>query len=388
MRWVRALPLSMLAALAAPPGSAQPKLKVIVDQDARGPCTTDIQSILMFVQSPRAEVLGITIVSGDLWMEQELRHTLRALEVAGRTDIPVYRGAVFPLVHTREEAERWEALYGKHAFKGAWDGEAGPYDVVPLREGEPAIGPAAGHAAHFIVEAVNRFPGEVTIWGGGPLTNIALAIALDPELPRKAKELVVMGGGLAHRFRREFNWWFDPEAARIVLRAPWKQISVTPADVSAKTRHSEEIVSRIARAGTPLARYIEEFHWLPRDTSNPDWVPEIFMWDELSVASVLDPSVITEVREMYIDVDIDRGSQYGYTLAWELGQHDPPGVGKATVHIDVDLERFYDLYVRLMAGEAPRPGERQGQGPGRRDSQDAFSSALVSPFSDLLEKLS
>lgn len=328
--------------------SAQSQLKVIVDQDARGPCTTDIQSILVFVQSPRVEVLGITIVSGDLWMEQELRHTLRALEIAGRTDIPVYRGAVFPLVHTQEEAKRWEALYGKQPYHGAWDGEAKPYDVVPLREGEPTTPPAEGHAANFIVEAVNRYPGQVTIWGGGPLTNIALAIALDPEVPRKAKELVVMGGGLAPRHRREFNWWFDPEAARIVLRAPWRRISVTPADVSTKTRHSDEIVGRIAKAGTPLARYIEKFHAVPRDTSNPDWMPEIFMWDELSAASVLDPSLITKTREMYIDVDIDHGIQYGYTLAWELGPHEPAGVGKATVHMDVDLERFYDLYVELM----------------------------------------
>ena len=129
---------------------------------------------------------------------------------------------------------------------------------------------------------------------------------------------------------------------------------MTPADVSTKTRHSDEIVARIARAGTPLARYIEEFHAVPRDPSNPDWVPEIFMWDELSAASVLDPSLITETREMYIDVDIDHAVQYGYTLAWEPGQHQPPGVGKAIVHVDVDLERFYDLYVELMTGVALR----------------------------------
>ena len=353
-----AMRIVTFVALLTASASAQDRVRVIVDQDARGPCTTDIQSILMFVQSPRADVLGITIVSGDLWMEQELRHTLRALEIAGRTDIPVYRGAVFPLVHTQEEAKRWESLYGKQPYQGAWDGEAGPYETVPLREGEPTTRPAPGHAANFIVEAVNRYPGEVTIWGGGPLTNVALAIALDPELPRKAKELVVMGGGLAHRYRREFNWWFDPEAARIVLRAPWKRLSVTPADVSAKTRHSEEIVARIARAGTPLARYIEEFHAVPADASNPDWVPEIFMWDELSAASVLDPAVIAEARQMYVDVDIDRGIQYGYTLAWELSGSERPGVGKATIHLDVDLARFYDLYVDLMSGNPPQHQEK------------------------------
>ena len=116
---------------------AQEKIKVIVDQDARGPCSTDMQSILMFAQSPNVEVLGVTIVSGDLWMDQETLHTLRALEIAGRADIPVYRGAVFSLLNSKEEAERWETLYGEHLYKGAWNDEMpGPYERVPLPEGE------------------------------------------------------------------------------------------------------------------------------------------------------------------------------------------------------------------------------------------------------------
>lgn len=247
-----------VVALAAS-ATSQPKLKVIVDQDARGPCTTDMQAILMFVKSPDVEVLGITVVSGDLWLEQEVRHTLRALELAGRTDIPVYRGAVFPLVHTQAEAKRWESQYGEQPYQGAWGGEQGPYERVPLREGEPSIEAAEGHAANFIVDMVNRYPGEVHLWSGGPLTNFALALALDPTLPEKVKALTVMGGGIdVARYRREFNWWWDPEAARIVLRAAWKQLSITPVDISVKTRHSEELVARIAEADTPIARYIDE----------------------------------------------------------------------------------------------------------------------------------
>ncbi len=70
------------------------------------------------------------------------------------------------------------------------------------------------------------------IWSGGPLTNIALALMLDPKLPEKAKELVVMGGGIDRAlYRKEFNWWWDPEAARMVLRAPWKKIT-TPRSTS------------------------------------------------------------------------------------------------------------------------------------------------------------
>lgn len=350
------LPLAIALSCAASAAAQAPRVKVIVDQDARGPCSTDIQSILMFAQSADVDVLGITVVSGDLWMDQEVLHTLRVLEIAGRTDIPVYRGTVFPLINSKGETERWEQAYGKHLYKGAWnEGMPGPFERVPLPEGEPATRPAPGYAANFIVEAVNSHPGEVILWCGGPLTNVALALMLDPSLAEKAKELVMMGGGIDRAlYRREFNWWWDPEAARMVLRAPWKKITITPVDISVKTRHDEALVARIARAGTPVARYIEKFHRKQPPTDDPDWVPWIFMWDELSAASVLDPSIITRSREMYVDVDIDHGLNYGNTLAWELRQAQPLGVRKATVQFDLDLPRFYDLYVKLMTRVAGR----------------------------------
>ncbi len=258
------------------------------------------------------------------------------------------------MLNNQDEAKRWESLYGRQPYQGAWDGEAGPFETQPLPEGEPHIRPAEGRAADFIVEMVNRYPGEVVVWGGGPLTNIALALALDPSVAEKAKELVVMGGGVAARYRREFNWWFDPEAARMVLRAPWKRLTITPVDISVKTRHSEDLVARIARSGTAVARYIERFHARLPDPTSADWTPAVYMWDELSAASILDPSIVTESREMYVDVDIDHGLHYGHALSWELSAAHPPGVRKATVQLDLDRERFEDLYVRLMSGTAAR----------------------------------
>src|SRR5258707_13300569 len=96
------------------------KIKIIVDQDARGPATTDMQSILIFLQSDKFDVLGITTVSGDQWVKEETQRTLRLLEIAGRTDVPVIEGAEFPLLNSKEETERWEALYGKFRYKGCW----------------------------------------------------------------------------------------------------------------------------------------------------------------------------------------------------------------------------------------------------------------------------
>src|SRR3984885_4880116 len=95
------------------------KRKIIIDQDAAGPAGTDQQSILLLIQSPQTEVLGVTVVTGDMWLEEELAHTLRTLELVGRTDIPVVRGAENPLVRRREETLQWEERYGTATWLGA-----------------------------------------------------------------------------------------------------------------------------------------------------------------------------------------------------------------------------------------------------------------------------
>src|SRR5438128_3059602 len=99
---------------------ADARRKVIIDQDAFGPAGSNMQAILMLLQSKDVEVLGITIPSGDGWRDEEVSHTLRLLELAQRTEVPVYPGAVLPLVNTQARNKRWEALYGKLFYKGAW----------------------------------------------------------------------------------------------------------------------------------------------------------------------------------------------------------------------------------------------------------------------------
>jgi purine nucleosidase len=335
------------------------KIKVIVDQDARGPATTDMQSILIFLQSDKFDVLGITTVSGDQWVKEETQRTLRLLEIAGRTDIPVVEGAEFPLLNSKEETERWEGLYGKIPYKGCWSDfsnraantspafRAGYHDpdvVPPLVEGAPHTQPLDETAAHFIVRMVHKYPGEVVVWAGGPMTNIALALRLDPGVATLAKELVLMGSGMYANDggvnsidgRREFNWWFDPEAVRIAMRAPWRKITVTPIDISVKTTVNPQVKAAIAKADTPIAHYLTEY------------AVESFMWDELSAAAMIDPSIITGQKELYVDIDIDHGPSYGETLFWKPGAVLPPYERMAIVQFDVDTKKLYDLYIKLM----------------------------------------
>src|ERR1700683_5377121 len=230
-------------------GGAQPseRRKIIIDQDAAGPAGTDQQSMLLLIQSPQTEVLGITVVTGDQWLHEEVAHTLRMLELIGRTDIPVAPGAEYPLVRRKEETERWEQEYGEVAWLGAWTPKFyHPADQLgEMPEGRPTAKPADEDAAHFLLRMVHRFPNQVTIYEGGPMTNLALAISLDPEFAGLAKELVFMGGSFnprtddpefANTPTHELHLWFDPEAAHVVLRAPWKKIICTSVDISVKTR--------------------------------------------------------------------------------------------------------------------------------------------------------
>src|SRR5579864_9235453 len=212
-------------------GQQSAKRKIIIDQDAAGPAGTDQQSILLLIQSPQTEVLGITVVTGDGWLKDEVAHTLRMLELIGRTDIPVVAGAEYPLVRRKDETELWEQHYGAVPWVGAWTPRLyhPPDQLGELPEGKPSTKPLDEDAAHFLIRMVHKYPREITIYGGGPMTNIALAITIDPEFASLAKELIFMGGSLnpitddpefVDTPRHEFNLWFDPDAAHIMLTAP------------------------------------------------------------------------------------------------------------------------------------------------------------------------
>jgi inosine-uridine nucleoside N-ribohydrolase len=338
--------------------SAQPRRKVIINEDCSGPGGSNLQTLMVMIQSPQVEVLGITIVSGDQWRDEEVAHTLRLLEIMGRTDIPVVPGAAFPLVRTREEAQLWQQHYGKAAYAGAWDDrwwhEASV--VPPLPEGQPTTKAVAEDAAHFLIRMVRKFPNEITIYEGGPMTNLALAISLDPQFPQLAQELVFMGGSLspqtdnpefANNPRHEFNFWFDPEAAEIVLRAPWKKIVCTPTDISIKTHMTAALVKQIEASGTPLARYIAHFAMF---TPGAD-----IMWDELAAAAWIDPSLITKSEARFMGVDIDHGAGYGNTLTWESKSTLRPGAHSVEIQVDLDTEKFYRMFVGLMSMPTPPP---------------------------------
>src|ERR1035437_10441420 len=129
---------------------AQEKRKIIIDQDAAGPAGTDQQSMLLLIQSPQTEILGITVVTGDQWLKAEVAHTLRMLELIGRTDIPVVPGAEYPLVRRKDETEIWQQRYGYYSWLGAWTPRLyhPPDQLGDMPEGKPPSKPLDEDAAH------------------------------------------------------------------------------------------------------------------------------------------------------------------------------------------------------------------------------------------------
>jgi len=205
------------------------------------------------------------------------------------------------------------------------------------------------------VRMVHKYPHEVTIYAGGPMTNLALAISIDPTFAGLAKELVFMGASLSPETddpefintpRREFNLWFDPEAAHITLRARWKKIVCTPVDISVKTRMTTDLISQIKAGNSPAARYVGQYARLHGEYN--------YLWDELSALAWLDSGLITKKETRYMDIELERGAGYGNTQTWT--DHDKPKVEVQPVEVQVDLdkEKFYKMFVALLTAPTPR----------------------------------
>jgi purine nucleosidase len=339
---------------------AQGRRYVIADQDAMGPGGSDMRSLMVFLQSPDVDLLGITVVTGDGWRDEEVAHTLRLLEILGRTDIRVYPGANNPLWRTREWTLQAERIYGKAAWLGAWREGHTDYalDALPaLEEGRPTSKPASEDAAHFMVRMVHEHPHQVTIYGAGPLTNIAVAITIDRHFAELAKELVIMGGSIRPQTeekewtnapRHEFNFWFDPEAASITLRAPWAKISQTTIDASIQTRLAPEITDAVSKSNSIAAQYMRRYIHLPVEGVSQ------FIWDELAAATWLDPLITKSEKFVYEDVSTDHGANYGDTLTWSDADKPALTLPKVHVQMEADLPRLQELLIRLFSSPTPQ----------------------------------
>lgn len=354
MKMVSLIAAMCLAVAVAPVAAQTSRRLVIIDNDFGVP-TSAIQAIPL-ISSDQVKVLGLTAVIGDSAVPDDVMHTLRFLEIIGRGDIPVHAGANTPLVRTKEELDGWSRLYGSFPWKGAWNDPApgqaalGPDDVGPMQAGPTTLKAAPGHAVTFLIDQVRAHPGEISIEAAGPLTNLALAVRLDPGFAAHVKELIIMGGLVDANlkqvtddanFNNDFNFKFDPEAADIVLTAPFPKVRIV-SGVANKVRLTPDLLARVMTVKTPLTAYYERFA-----------LKGLPLWDELTAAVLLDPTLVTKSTKAYMRVDLDHGMNYGSAHVWP--EEMRPHLGERQVEIveDIDADRFRDLMVASLQTRTP-----------------------------------
>jgi purine nucleosidase len=343
--------------------------KVIFDENISGVIGVNADPLIMLLQADNIEVMGVTVVTGDGWLKQETADALRLLEMEGRSDIPVYMGAELPLVQSRYTLLRLTQLYGgsrTDPFLGAY-GEfgPGPDDVQAPPGGFAKAIAQPGTAAEFMIRTIRANPHQITLYCGGALTNVALAISLAPDIVPLTKEIVFMG--TSPEFQpKTVNVLYDPHTARIVLHAPWPKLTIFSVDVSEKVHRTPEMAEAIASGNdAPIAALYQEQVVKPyKEGKNQQWFR---MPDELMAAYLIDPSIVTEMRRYYIDVDLTEGMDYGASSYWDetptgyngvpwpatpqAGRQKPvppPDARVVNAVWDFNTDRFKSLYVSLM----------------------------------------
>ena len=308
--------------------------KILYDCD---PGHDDAVALMLAAGSPELELLGVTIVAGNQTLDNTGRNACHVLQWLGREEIPVYTGCERPMVRDRVTAGD---IHGETGL----DGPVFP----PLRKR-----PEPEHAVRFLVRTLMSSQGDVTVVTSGPMTNLAMALRMEPAAAEKIRRIVLMGGSYTNGNvtpAAEFNILADPEAAQIVLTSGVKTITMVPLDATHQANFTREDEAELRQIGTPLAiavadlvdeRIVAYNAYQPQDL--PDSAP---IHDALCVAYLLDPEVLTDVRHMRVDVDISGGFADGQTICDTRAYPDRPE--NCYVALGADRLRFSRMVLDMI----------------------------------------
>src|ERR1700692_755797 len=292
---------AMFSPLPQTSSTSMGKKKLIYDQDHRGPLSTDTVATLMLLQAENIDLLGICTVSCDMWAKQETAYTLRVLEIMGRPEVPRCMGAQEPLLNTKAEAQMRYQMFGSRplgneGYLGCFAKDAPgrdqvtpllpPYNLFARIKAQPEP------AADFIIRTIRANPNEVTMYCGGPMTNLALAVMLAPDIVPITKEVIFMGGGI-HHSTSSVNVYFDAEAAKIGFRAGWPKFTLVTTDRAEEVHMQDDgkVDVIVDRAHSPIADLFREYEQKPQ-RANPQR-RSFRMPDEMMAAHAIDPSIFT-----------------------------------------------------------------------------------------------
>ena len=324
--------------------------RIVFDTDS-AVFNDDAAALAMLLQRRDVvEILGVTVVAGNHPVPQGSEHMLHLLELTGAETIPLFLGVDAPLVNTPARAARQEAQWGPISFKGAFDAGS---EVRPPHGGRfAATRPQATHAVPFIIDTIEEYPDEVTLVAVGPMTNLATVLRRRPDLAGRIKRLVFMGGTARVPGNvtpaAEFNIWFDPEAAAVVLGSAIPRIVMFGLDITNHAPIRKTQFDTIVARDTPLTRLMQH-DMGPRFERDPGGTH--YVWDCITAAWLIDPSIVTVSERLPIVVDTAFGPSYGGT---RVSEDAPAGGPLVEVMLDLDIEKFYGIYRDLLTRRVGR----------------------------------
>jgi inosine-uridine nucleoside N-ribohydrolase len=317
--------------------------KLILDCDTG---TDDAVAIMLAALHPELDLVAVTTVNGNVEVQHCTDNTLRVLDHIGRSDVPVHEGLSRPIVRPDFPVPRGSAVNPTSSIHGR---------ELPL---PPATSRKRdGGAVELLVETYRATTDEITLVPVGPLSNIAAALAIEPRLVDAVPEVVIMGGGNVKGNATpsaEFNIWADPEAARSVLGAGFRRITLVPLDATHQALVSREQCRRLAALGTPAGTAAAAFidrRITGYDTTQPMATRESApVHDALCVAYLVHREVL-DVRHLHVDVETSGELTVGRTVidAFFRGGKEP----NTDVALGADAELFVDFMLRTFAAPGP-----------------------------------
>jgi inosine-uridine nucleoside N-ribohydrolase len=317
-----------MAAAGADPTAGNPR-RVILDVD---PGIDDAMALLLAMQSPELKIEAVTVVSGNVAVDVGAENALKLVELAGRTDIPVAKGAKRPLLRELTTAT---SVHGDNGLGG-----------VELPAPRKQLDPR--HAVDLIIEIVNANPGEITLVPVGPLTNIALALIKEPEIRAKIPEIILMGGSVVGGNvtpAAEFNIHSDAEAAKVVFNSGIP-ITMVGLGATSQTVLRRPDLAELRNSGSPIAKAIAGMAGFYIRVYESRGRPGAFLHDPLAVGMAIDKSLATKMQPMRVDIETKGEFTYGMTVANRTlrvaGKTVQPN---AEVPLVVDGERFVRMFL-------------------------------------------
>ncbi|XP_055349453.1 nucleoside hydrolase-like [Paramacrobiotus metropolitanus] len=342
-----------MESLVAAPASI--RRKIIIDTDCG---TDDAQAILLALAEPTVDVIALTCVGGNTVLDNVCKNTAKVLTVTDRRDVLVYRGCAAPLIGNAESANFY------HGHDGLGDCDPHVYPDVEVRlQPEPA---AVG-----LINLAKRYPKECTLVCLGPLTNVALAMKLDAEFTQNLKELVIMGGNHEgqgnHSASGEFNFYYDPEAASIVLSGAECPVTTVGWEVCLmpENQFKSEWLDKFYNTNeqpTPQGHFLHRIHervieyLRSKHVENPENMA-MTMCDEWAVAVCIDPSICRRSQIWPTRVELSGKYTRGQCVV-DKRNYCLPAEGKRNVRhvLSLDIEKMKERLITMSQLKAfPRP---------------------------------